>query len=72
MATLDAVDRDAGLRLRVHEDRAVEDTVLLGTDELLAFVQEDAHVERVQDGEIISGSGMVDLGDAKAMHDGFV
>ena len=48
-ARLDAGDRDVELGAGRDEDRPLEDAVLLGADELLALVEEDALLQRVDE-----------------------
>jgi hypothetical protein len=50
---LDAADRHVELRLRRHQHRHVEGAVLLGAEDLLAVVEQDADVERIGDAEVV-------------------
>jgi hypothetical protein len=57
-ARLDARHRDGERGLRGHQDRDVDDAVLLGPDELLAVDDEDGAPAVVDDAELRDVAGL--------------
>ena len=62
-ASLDAGYRDRHRRCRRHQDREVEDAILLGSDQLLAVDQKNAQPPFVLEPKFGHGSGFGDFHD---------
>ena len=72
-ALLDATDRHLDLRLGGHQDRRVQDAVLLGPTKFLAFEEQHAAVAGVLDQEFGDGAALADFLDGDGGGgDGFV
>ncbi len=65
-AVLDTADRHPDVGASAHEDRHVEGAVLLGAEHLLALVEQDRLVGRVEHVEVVDGREPLDLLDGHA------
>lgn len=71
-AALDTIERNGQLRVRLGEDRPLENSVLLRADELFALVEEDEFIERVYDVQRLDNAMFIDFVDLEPVRDRLV